>query len=348
MSHMQYRVIQWTTGNVGRQTLRALIAKPSFDLVGVYAHGADKVGRDAAELCGLDRPTGVFATNDMDALLALRPDACVFSGRWFDVETIVRLLEAGVNVVTHAAFITGAWLGEDVRERLEAAGRRGHASLYGTGINPGFANIMGVVSTQLCATVDRVTVTESVDSTYYDSWETEVMVGFGQVPGSPGLVEGARKTTEVFGDAVEMMADALGFDLDEIAFDLDTAVAEQDTELGYATISGGTIAAVDGRWRGRVAGEDRIVLRFRWLKGPHVRDFAVEHGYRIEVDGNPGVVTTVQLKRPAPKHGDNPMTIGMIATGLPAVNAIPAVCAAKPGIVRMDDIAGFGAVDAGH
>ena len=343
---MAYRVIQWTTGNVGRQTLRALIAKPSFELVGVYAHGGEKIGRDAADLCGLSVSTGVIATDDVDALLALRPDACVFSGRWFDVDAVIRLLDAGINVVTHSAFITGRWLGEDVRGRLEDAARRGGASLYGSGINPGFANIMGVVSAQLCMTVDCVTVTESVDATYYDSWETEVMVGYGQAPGAPGQVESARKTTEVFGDAVEMMADALGFDLDEITFDLDTAVAGQDTDLGYAFIPAGTVSAVDGRWRGRIAGEDRIVLRFRWLKGPHVADFPIDHGYRIDVDGNPGVVTTVRLKRPAPKHGDNPMMIGMIATGLPALNAIPAVCAAAPGIVRMNDIAGFGAVDA--
>ena len=43
-----------------------------MELVGVYAHGPDKVGVDAADLAGWPEPTGVQATNDIDALIALR------------------------------------------------------------------------------------------------------------------------------------------------------------------------------------------------------------------------------------------------------------------------------------
>src|SRR5262249_33604684 len=62
------RVVQWTTGNVGRQAVGAVMARPDLELVGVYAHDPAKVGRDAAELCGLDEPTGVLATADVDEL----------------------------------------------------------------------------------------------------------------------------------------------------------------------------------------------------------------------------------------------------------------------------------------
>ena len=65
------RVIQWTTGNIGRRSLHAIIGRPDLELVGVYAHSADKVGREAAELCGWPDPTGVLATSDVDALIAL-------------------------------------------------------------------------------------------------------------------------------------------------------------------------------------------------------------------------------------------------------------------------------------
>ena len=70
------RVIQWTTGNIGRVSLHAIIGRPDMELVGVYAHGAEKVGTDAAELAGWPEPTGVKATNDVDELVALKPDAC--------------------------------------------------------------------------------------------------------------------------------------------------------------------------------------------------------------------------------------------------------------------------------
>jgi hypothetical protein len=58
------RVIQWGTGNAGRPALRAIIRDPRFDLVAVHAHSAEKIGRDAADLCGLDEMTGVIATDD--------------------------------------------------------------------------------------------------------------------------------------------------------------------------------------------------------------------------------------------------------------------------------------------
>jgi 4-hydroxy-tetrahydrodipicolinate reductase len=341
---MTYRVIQWTTGNVGRRTLRALIENPLYDLVGVFAHGEAKVGRDAGELAGLNVRTGVLATNDVAALIAQKPDACVFTAMWSDVEATCRLLEAGINVVTTAAFITGRWMGEETRGRLEAAAKRGGATLYGSGVNPGFANIMAVTSTQICARVDQVRVLESVDSTAYDSWDTEVKVGFGQRPGAPLLVENAREATEVFSDAVEMMGDALGVTLDEISFDIDHWLATADNELGYATIRKGEITAVDGRWRGKVGGRDLIVLRFQWLKGKNVEPgFTVRHGYFIEVDGLPGVQTQIRMLPPADWDEPEFMGLGMIATGMPAVNAIPSVVAAAPGIARMNTIAGFGA-----
>ena len=101
------RVIQWTTGNIGRRSLHAIIGRADMELVGVYAHGAEKVGQDAAELCGWPEPTGVLATNDVEGLLALEPDACCYNPLWPSIDELVGLLEAGVNVCTSAAWITG-------------------------------------------------------------------------------------------------------------------------------------------------------------------------------------------------------------------------------------------------
>src|SRR4029450_8816143 len=74
-ANMPLRVVQWTTGNVGRRALLAIAANPELELIGCYAWSADKVGRDAGELAGIEK-LGVAATNDVDSLLELRPD-CV-------------------------------------------------------------------------------------------------------------------------------------------------------------------------------------------------------------------------------------------------------------------------------
>jgi hypothetical protein len=119
------RVVQWTTGNVGRRSVVAVVANPALALVGCYAWSADKIGRDAGELCGM-ADTGIRATDDVDALLNLRPDCVVYNPKWPDVDEIVHILEAGVNIVTTASFITGRALGPS-RQRVIDAARVGKA-----------------------------------------------------------------------------------------------------------------------------------------------------------------------------------------------------------------------------
>src|SRR5207237_6419014 len=124
----------------------------ALDLVGCYAWSPDKVGRDVGELCGTD-PIGIAATNDIAALLALRPDCVVYNPKWPDVDELVRILEAGVNVVTTAAFITGHTLGRD-RDRIADACERGGATMFGTGISPGFVELIAIVAAGASDRVD--------------------------------------------------------------------------------------------------------------------------------------------------------------------------------------------------
>ena len=77
---MPYRVVQWSTGNVGRHSLAGIHAHPELQLVGCYVSNPDKVGHDAGELAGLTATFGVAATSDVDALLALQPDCIVHTG----------------------------------------------------------------------------------------------------------------------------------------------------------------------------------------------------------------------------------------------------------------------------
>ena len=73
------RIVVWGTGFVGRMVIAEVIKHPIFDLVGVGVSNPDKAGRDVGELCGL-QPLGLAATDDVDALIALKPDALVHYG----------------------------------------------------------------------------------------------------------------------------------------------------------------------------------------------------------------------------------------------------------------------------
>jgi hypothetical protein len=161
------RVVQWTTGNVGQRSVRAVVANPELELVGCYAWSPDKVGVDVGELCGIDA-VGVTATDDVDALLALRPDCVVYNPMWSDVDELVRILQAGVNVVSTAAFINGNAFGDD-RDRIVDACARGGASMFGSGISPGFVELVGILAASICDRIDKVTIHEASDTTLYDS-----------------------------------------------------------------------------------------------------------------------------------------------------------------------------------
>jgi hypothetical protein len=337
---MTIRVVQWTTGNVGKQSVIAIARNPELELVGCYAWSPDKVGRDAGQLCGIDA-LGVTATDDVDALLALRPDCVVYNPMWQSTDELVRILAAGVNVVTTAAFINGRRLGPD-RLRLVEACEHGRASLFGTGINPGFVELLSIVVAGICDRIDKITVNEAAYTMGYDSPATEKAAGFGRPIDDPALQKMTAEGTAVFGEAVAMVADALGVELDDVVCETEYAKTTEDLDLGSWKIPAGCVAGVAGSWQGRVGDRTVVELNFRWKKAPTLEpDWTIEDGHVIEVQGRPTVRTTMQFLPPPDFQATSLtdfMVLGHIMTAMPAVNAIPAVVAARPGIVSYVDL----------
>jgi 2,4-diaminopentanoate dehydrogenase len=185
----RHRVVQWGTGHSGMAALRALIAHPGFDLVGVYVYSDEKAGRDAGELCGTG-PTGITATRNIEDIVAAKPDCVVYMPATYDVDDLCRLLESGANISTLLEhFHDPDSLDPDVRRRLEAACRRGATSLCSTGPSPGFiTETLPVVLTSLERRLDRLTIHEYADMSNRNSPEMLSML-FG---GEPRVVDTAR------------------------------------------------------------------------------------------------------------------------------------------------------------
>ncbi|MHC5033174.1 MAG: NAD(P)H-dependent amine dehydrogenase family protein [Planctomycetota bacterium] len=337
---MTLRIVQWTTGNVGKQSAIAIARNPGLELIGCYAWSPEKVGRDVGELCGI-APLGVTATDDVDALLALRPDCVVYNPMWPSIDELVRILEGGVDVVSTAAFINGRNLGAD-RKRLVDACERGRASLFGTGVSPGFVELLGIVCAGISDRIDKVTISEAAHTMGYDSPETERPAGFGRPIDDPELPGMAAEGTAVFGEAVALVADALGVELDEIVCEAEYAEALEDLDLGSWQIAKGCVAGVAASWQGRIGGKTVVELNVRWKKAPVLEpDWTIEDGWRIEVQGLPTVHTKVSFLPPPDfeaKSLADFMVLGHVMTAMPAINAIPAVVAAPPGIVTYNDI----------
>lgn len=338
-----YRVVQWTTGNVGTQSVRSMADNPNYELVGCYAWSPEKVGVDVGELAGI-APLGVTATDDVDALLALDPDCVVYNPMWPSTDELERILRAGVNVVSTAAFINGNRLGAE-RDRLVAACEAGGSSLFGTGVSPGFAELVAVTVAGICNRIDKVVVAETADTTFYDSPDTERPAGFGRPIDDPELPAMARQGTAVFGEAVAMVADVLGIQLDDIVCEAEFARTTKDLEMASWTIPAGCVAGVAASWQGRVGDRTVVELSVRWKKGSTLDpDWQIERdGWVIRVEGLPTVTAALDFLPPPDFQGETLedfMQIGHIITAVPALNAIPAVVAAPPGIVTYADLDG--------
>lgn len=328
---MTIRVVQWAMGRVAGSAVRAVLAHPQLELVGAFAWSPDKAGQDVGDLCGIPA-LGIEATNDVDEILALRPDVVLYMPLLWDVDDMVRLLESGINVISTANFITGHSYGDRDRHRLNDAAVRGGASLYGTGISPGHVSAVALTAAATCREIERISIWEAADCTHYASPETWKDLGFGLPPDTPGIADRAKQRQLVFTDAVEMMAKALGISLDEILYTPEFGLATEDLDLGYMVIPEGTVCGLDGVWQGIVQGKPVIELGLRWRLGNAMEpDWPIEEGHVIEIRGVPNVRVRFETDpRDSGEHGS--------PTANPAVNAIPAVVAAHPGLVTLDEL----------
>ncbi len=329
------RVIQWNTGKVGKLAMRAIIDDPNLELVGVYAHSPEKVGVDAGQLCG--RPdTGVLATDDIDALLALRPDSVLYTPFTGNVEHTVRLLESGADVISTNLFFHVGGIQGEVREQLEAACRRGNSSLYITGINPGWVNAVAVAQTAVCRDVESVTLIESADCSVYESVETWSFLGMGQPEASDEVKQAAQTWLVMFKDVAVRMGEALGYVFDDVEFFIDYASAAETVDLGWFRMEKGTNAALRGGWNGKVGGKTVVTAMVTWYLTRNLSPAwdIDDDQHRILVVGEPNVDTRIRYTPPS--HWGNHEWDTM--TALPAVNALFQIKAARPGVLGLLDV----------
>lgn len=331
------RVIQWTTGKVGKHAVRAILDDPRLELVGLYAHSPDKVGKDAGELCG--RPgtvTGIKATNDLDALIALKADSVLYAPFEADLDHAIRLLEAGMDVVSTNLFLNVGGIEGEVADKLEAACRRGNSSLYISGISPGWINAMMTGMTAICRQVDSVAMVEWADCSVYESVETWGFLGMGEPGGeTPELMERARAWLILFRDAVKRIGDALEIPFDDIEFFCEYAQASETVDLGWFRMEKGTNAALRGGWMGKQRGETRVKITVVWYLTKKLdKDWNIPaYIYDVTIKGEPSIDVTMNFV--PPKHWTN--HDWDIMTALPAVSALPDIKAARPGILGLKD-----------
>ncbi len=293
---MPYRVIQWSTGNVGTLALRCIVGHPELELAGVWAHGAAKAGKDAGELCGLG-PTGVRATTDIEALLF-----------------------------------------PEVRDKLEDACRRGGTSFFTSGVDPGFANdVLPLTLSGLCERWDEIRILEIINYATYDQPQVlfETM-GFGTPLEHTPLLLTPGTLAFAWGGTIRLLAEGLGVELDDIRQTYEKRPATRPIRIGAHTVEPGTMAALRFEVQGIVGGRPALVVEHvTRLDDDLAPDWPSGKGsYRVVITGTPAMRCEFEFED---ERGDHAVG-GVLLTATRLVNAIPAVCRARPGLLSALDL----------
>jgi hypothetical protein len=338
-------VVVWGTGNMGRAAIRAVDAHPGLALVAVLTGTDAKAGRDAGELAGLDRELGVVLTTDVEAGLAalvgggavaytasgdVRPDAALADVR--------RALSAGAVVVTPAVYALYDQRNApaELREPLLEAARTGGASLFVSGVDPGWGNdLLPVLVSGLAGQVDQVRCQEIFDYSTYDAPDAvRLLVGMGEPMDYEPPMVAPGVPTMVWGGQVHMIARALGVELDEVRETLERRPLDQDVTTALGLFERGTQGALRFEVQGVVDGFPVIVVEHVTRIAPGVAlDWPVppdggDGAHRVVIEGRPRIEVSLE----ATDEGGNRAAGGNATAANRLVNAIPWLRAAEPGL----------------
>ena len=340
------RVVHVGTGMTGSVALRAVIDDPALELVGVKVSSPAKVGTDAGALC--DRPdVGIAATDDLAAVLDAQPDCIAYCATAVRREgeviaDIVGYLEAGINVVTISAIpmVYPRAAPANWREPIENAARKGNATFYATGCEPGFVSLN--LPTALLAgagVIDTYRMDEyAVDlDLSYPIWEVlHESMGFGKPNGHVPIRIAVGKVNNDWEPVVRYIADTLGVDVERVALDWETILAPNDLDTALGVIPKDTICG--HRWQLAAIQNERPVVSVQYFAAVTSTPWPDswprpaqpgQGGMVFRIEGNPNMTLDLHLD-PTPDDATNP---GVAATAMAAINAIPAVIDAEPGLL---------------
>ncbi|MFR9806812.1 hypothetical protein ACL02T_31640 [Pseudonocardia sp. RS010] len=351
---MTIKVVQWAVGSIGKEAVRQIIAHPDLELVGGLVYSEDKDGVDLGVLAGIE-PIGVAATTSRGAILALDADVVLHmpmigprggeSGSLMEQNDadVEALLQSGKNVISISGYIWPGIRGEEATARFRRAAEAGGATLFGTGINPGFMmDRLGQVAASLCRKVDSVAVTEWWDTNTYPAIDVlRDLIAMGR---PADWISSDSPLGDVIGqffyESLALVATSLGGRVERFERSLEVGLATRDIVL-QATgleVAKGSIGAVAWTWSAVVDGKPFVSIQDRWIGdheipgwGPRRHDH-----WEVVVSGEPDVTVAVDLHHPKSNAGTtDPLVCSTVAIVL---NSISAVQAAPAGLMSFQTL----------
>lgn len=323
------KVIQYGLGAMGTEMAKIILQKKDLELVGAIVNRPEKAGKDVGELVGLKKKVGVKACTDVkkvckdcDADILLHAAVSYVPQVWEQIQPAVN---HGMNVVTIAEEMGYPFVKYPALcKKMDSAAKRKDVSILGSGINPGFAmDLVPVIYSGICNEIDMIKITRVIDfSPFGPSIQKNIGIGMEVKEFKKNVA--AKKMPLHIGlpESMHMLAAALKWKLNKVYETRDPVIAERDIGVpGYMKIESGKISGFDHRCFGVMKGKTRIIMEELGRVDP-----TLDYRNTIEIKGIPDLVETVNVPP------------GQITTTNHAVNLLPVVYNARPGLLSMLDL----------
>ena len=327
------KIIQWYTGEIARHQIRVISACPSMELVGAYVYHAEKRGQDAGEIAGIDA-LGILATDNRDEILALEADCVLYNPPLERYDEIIAMLASGKNVIS----IMAGWNPKNHRcyKDILAACEQGNSSLYGTGLNPGLSYELALMASSLCTEVDSIYIKTCEPQASLSEVFLQVF-GFGK--SQQELASYQDTTYDIFKnllDITDLLCEKLHLPHDGHGFSCEFEPALKDYH-GKVTVKAGTMAGLLVKASSNNADKPVATIELRFLLGDEYvsEDFLAGRPTQGWIDVNVQGTPNSRITHEVTMDRD---IIGTWSTGTRAINAIPFVCDAAPGLLSALDL----------
>jgi 4-hydroxy-tetrahydrodipicolinate reductase len=311
---------------MGSAIARLVFEKPGLELVGI----CDRP--DSPSSVALQRELGCRVGPHLGKLAEVTvPDLAIQAtrSRLADVlEDVETLLGRGVHVISIAEEM--AWpaaSSPQQADRLDALARANGVGVLGTGINPGFVlDLLVVALTGVCAHVESIHAERVNDlSPYGPSVLRAQGVGLTPEAFDKGVKEGSVVGHYGFPQSIGMIANTLGWEIERIEETREPILSQKRRETELATVEPGCAAGCLHTALAYCEGRPVIRLVHPQQLQPHLED--VQTGDVIEIKGSPDL-----------RLEGRPEIPGGQATVALAVNMVPRLLAAEPGLKTMVDL----------
>jgi 4-hydroxy-tetrahydrodipicolinate reductase len=287
-----------------------------------------KAGRDLGQVVGLDHTLRVKVSPDARAVIkATKPDVVVLCTSsslkkvWPQIEGVLKLRVPIVSTTEELAYPTKER--RRYARQIDELAKKGKVAVLGTGVNPGFVmDALPIMLTGVCESVHKVHV-DRIQDARIRRLPFQQKIGSGLSPEAfQARVDAGTVRHVGLAESITMIADALGWTLDRITDEIKPKIAEKPVASQFLNVEAGQVCGLIQDGVGYRDGEPVITLHMEaYLGAPESYD-------AVEITGTP----PLKMKLAGGVHGD-------IATASIAVNSIPRVLSATPGLHTMRSLA---------